>query len=67
MTSPFLTSSEAAVYLRFQTATGDPDRKRLRQYLTRHGVKLYKRGRSVLVHRDDLMATLEPVPARRSA
>jgi hypothetical protein len=61
MTSPWMDSSEACEYLRFvNRATGKPRLKSLYAYLAAYGVTTMKRGRSLLIHRAELLATLEP-------
>ena len=70
MTSPYLDTSEAAMYLRF--LKGDrPDTKGLLNFIARHNagrpeaqqIRTFKRGRRVLVLREDI----ESLPTRRSA
>lgn len=58
MKSPWLTTVEAAELLRFVDREGRPNLTALRAYLTRHKVPAKKRGRAVLIHRDDLEQTL---------
>lgn len=58
MTSPYLTTREAAIYLRFVDAEGRPSVQRCLKFLYAHAVRTRKRGASVLVHRDDLEAAL---------
>ena len=59
MTSPYMNSAEAAIYLRFVTADGEPDLRRLRDWMTRYAVPAKKRGRSVLIDKADLESALE--------
>lgn len=58
MKSPYLRTDEVADLLRFTDEHGRPDQKRARDYIARQRITIYKRGRSVLVRRDDLEATL---------
>lgn len=64
MTSPWMDSAEACEFLRFvDKATGKPRLKQLYQYLDAQQVETMKRGvggRSLLINRSQLMATLEP-------
>ena len=53
--SPFLTTAEAAEYLRF---AGPNPKRTLWKWLQRQGIRTYKRGRAVLVRREDLDAAL---------
>ena len=61
MTSPYLTSSEAAIYLRFVNAAGAPDTKRTHAYVTRALPKdaIKWRGRRMLISRAAIDAALE--------
>lgn len=59
MTSPYLNTREAAIYLRFVDDAGRPVLPRLFQFLYKHKVRTKRRGASVLIHRDDLEASLE--------
>jgi len=54
--SPYLTMSEAAVYLRY---SGDRAKDKARQFLQRSGVTLVRRGRDYLVRRDSVDLFLE--------
>jgi hypothetical protein len=64
VTSPFLTTREACELLRFTNKAGQVDAsclRRLYTFCTRYQVRTYSRGaRSVLIHRDDLLAALQP-------
>ena len=68
MTSPFLTTEDVAIYLRFAKADGTPNLKAAREFLARERVRLHKRGRTgrgpSLVHIDDLTAVMT---ARRAS
>lgn len=59
--SPWHTMREAAIYLRFLSRAGQPLPDNARRYLLAQGVPLKKRGRSLLVHIDDLDGTLKDV------
>lgn len=59
MISPYLTTAEAAIYLRFVRQDGSPDVQQVMQYVRRNGIKYSMRGRRVLVHKDDLEQSLE--------
>jgi hypothetical protein len=61
MTSPYLNSHEAAVFLRFINKDGSPNTRLLREWLVRHRIKTKRRGRSVLVLKAELEASLEDV------
>jgi hypothetical protein len=61
VTSPYLNSHEAALYLRFVHADGSPNTRLLREWLVRHRIKTKRRGRSVLVLKAELEASLEDV------
>ena len=63
MTSPFLTTRALAIYLRLQCKDGSPDLKRAWAYIGIHQLPARRRGRTVLVHKDDVDASL----VRRSA
>ncbi len=54
--SPFITTEEAAAFLRFERADGTPDRKRFLNFCYAHDVPRYKRGATVLVDRQELEA-----------
>jgi hypothetical protein len=58
--SPYLTTFDAAEYLRFETPDGQPDIIALWKWLKRYRVPTVKRGRTVLIHEDDLKAALKP-------
>jgi hypothetical protein len=64
LTSPFLTTRESCELLRFVNKAGQVDAsclRRLYQFCDRYGVRTYSRGsRTVLIHRDDLLAALTP-------
>ena len=68
MTSPFLTTEEVAIYLRFVKADGTPNLHAVRKFLAREKVRCHKRGRTgrgpSLVHIDDLKAVMT---ARRAS
>lgn len=55
---------EAAEYLRFLNKDGQIDAENARRFLVRKKVQLKKRGHHVLVHVDDLNATLTDSEAR---
>lgn len=61
MTSPFITSADAATYLLFLQPNGQPDLVRLHQFLGRYRltIRTVKRGRSVLIDKASLDAHLE--------
>lgn len=60
MTSPYLDTREAAIYLRFtRHETGEPDRTAAREWLASRGVPFKKRGRIVLYRVEDIEAVLE--------
>jgi hypothetical protein len=65
MTSPWLTASEAATYLRFVDAEGRPNTKALRKYLDRHPIPVSRLGGRLRFHVDDIHALV--VPAARVA
>lgn len=65
--SPWLTTYEAAVYLRFEKADGTPDRKSCVRFLHTHKVPMRRRGATLLIHRDDLDSALVSVHQRKSA
>lgn len=60
MTSPFITSADAAAYLLFVRPNGQPDLVRLHQFLARYRltIRTVRRGRSVLIDRASLEAHL---------
>lgn len=64
MISPWMDTSEAAEYLRFvDKATGKPRLAQVYAYVAREGVETKTRGvggRTVLINRAQLIATLEP-------
>jgi hypothetical protein len=60
MRSPFLTTFEVAEYLRFEKPDGSPDIIRAWKYLKRYRVPTSKRGRTVLIRKDDIDASLKP-------
>jgi hypothetical protein len=64
MTSPYLNTAEAAEYLRFVNKDGTPKLVALHMWLRRNHVPVKKRGRAVLIHRDDLERTLGSRVAR---
>ena len=51
--SPFLTTAEAAEYLRF---AGPHPKRAVWKWLKSRGIRTYKRGRALLVRREDLDA-----------
>lgn len=58
--SPFMTTRELAVYLRFVNDAGEPDASRAYKWLIRYRVDYRKRGaKSILVRREDVDAKLE--------
>lgn len=59
MTSPYMNTREAAIYLRFVDAEGRPALVRLMDFLRRYKVPIVKRGKSVLIHKDEIEAVLE--------
>lgn len=65
----YLDSDRAARFLGFVRREADgvdvPDRKALREYLTRKGVPTKRRGRAVVVDERDLEASLTPGPVPR--
>jgi hypothetical protein len=64
VTSPYLNTAEAAEYLRFVNKDGTPKLMALHMWLRRNHVPVKKRGRAVLIHRDDLDAALGDRVAR---
>jgi hypothetical protein len=64
VTSPFLTTREACELVRLVNKADQVDAsclRRLYTFCTRYQVRTYSRGaRSVLIHRDDLLAALQP-------
>ncbi len=65
--SPWLTTLEAAAYVRCLSRDGQPSRPAFRAWARRHGVVFIYRGRRVLVARADLDRELlgDPKPRRR--
>jgi hypothetical protein len=59
MISPYLNTAEAAEYLRFVNKDGTPKLMALHMWLRRHHVPVKKRGRAVLIRKDDLERALE--------
>jgi hypothetical protein len=64
MTSPYLTIPEAAHYLRY---TGKRPDKACREFLRRHQVPTFRRGKALLVLRASLDAAIKPTRKRKSA
>jgi hypothetical protein len=58
MTSPYMNTAEAAEYLRFVNKDGTPKLVALHLWLRRHQVPVKKRGRAVLIHKDDIERAL---------
>jgi len=58
MISPWLNVRETAEYLRILDARGVPNLRAALKWLDRQRIPTKHRGRSVLVHRDDLNAAL---------
>ena len=56
MTSPYMTSAEAAAYLRY---TGPRAQKSLRDWLKAKGVPFKRRGREILILRDAIEDALQ--------
>ena len=54
-----MTTDEAAVHLRFVDADGNPDLRRLRDWMNRYSVPAKKRGTRVLIDKADLESALE--------
>ena len=54
MQSPLKTMDEAALYLRFDDGEGRPNTDALRQFLRRQKAEVFKRGRTTLIHIDEL-------------
>jgi hypothetical protein len=59
MASPYMSLREVADYLRKLDANGQPSVKQARAYVNRYGIKSKTAGRSVLVVRESLEASLE--------
>lgn len=58
MTSPYLTTREVAVICRIEKKDGSPDINETLRFLRLYQIATVKRGRTVLVDRDDLFAHL---------
>jgi hypothetical protein len=58
VTSPWLSTEEIAVRLRFLRADGSPDLLAARRYLDRAGIPTKRRGRMVLAHVEDVDGSL---------
>lgn len=63
---PLARTDEAANFLAFDKPDGTPDRDECVRYLKKKGVRLFTRGRTLLVKWTDLEALLEE-SARKSA
>jgi hypothetical protein len=63
VTSPYLTTREVAIFCRIEKKDGTPDINETLRFLRLYQIETVKRGRSVLVDKDSLMAHL----SRRSS
>lgn len=57
--SPYMTSKEACVYLRFVDARGEPSLTAFYKFRTRHQIRTIRRGKSLLFRRVDLDRVLD--------
>lgn len=65
MTSDYMDTREAAIYLRFVDArTGEPKRQAVREFLASQRVPVHKRGRITLYRIADVQATVRARDAR---
>mgnify|MGYP001602081588 CR=1 FL=1 len=57
--SPYLSSREACLYLRFVDAAGEPSLTAFYKFRTRHHIRTIRRGKSLLFRRVDLDRVLD--------
>jgi hypothetical protein len=64
VSSPYLTTLEAAEVLRLTVTSKDPQESFLR-YAKKHGLTLLKRGRILLVYRSEVLDSLKPIDGQK--